>query len=434
MRSKLTVPGELVLGAFFVLLALTAMRGEWITFPLRAPLKAGDLFLTFKTGHPLALGKLYQALLGAGLLLVLVSRAASVTLLCAAFGLVAAVPVQTAVFRVSWVQAYLTETSERLFLGAYMNEHFASNESPEPAFTPITQFQDASEQLQVGFVMLGYGWYIALAATFALLVLVLRRWDFPYRIHAALCLVGVFSALLVGPPMLALLGAEAGLASGDRALIDGDGSKALADYTRAIETNPALGVSDPFLLKVSMALNVASGGRHALGFLGQDLGLANHDAGAENRSSLYANARQRLLEQEAFEPAGAPTLEAPLLEAARRLDSELWRAEGTEHARQHHYSLALGAFSRMQQRPDSTAAFYLADAYLEQGSGEPAVGLLHGLDVFVGQKSIHADVLCTLGDAYTVKGDLVSARIAYQAARDLDKLNNFRATKALTGS
>jgi len=433
VRAPRRLPGSAVLALFLLVLAVASTPGEWLVFPLRASLRARDLHWVWNEGgRELSLAKLFPALAAAGLVLTVVSRPAAIVSLCAALVLVLSVPVETAAFRVGLLEAYVRESSERAAFTAYSSAQFVANVSPEPAFTSIGSFEDAGEQLAIGFAMLGWGWYIAAAAALSLLLIVARGWTFQRRTLAVAATLGLFALAATAPAARVLIESELAQNEGDRLLVRGEGSAAMSSYERALTKNPALAVSTPFLKKSAMALRIASGGRHALGSLSQDLDLLSRRS-EEGIEDVYPLARQRLLEATFMTASGRP-LEASLRRAAIDLQSELWRSEGIARANQHRYVEALGAHLKARTPEDSIAAFYLAHTYLALGIPQPAVEVFSRLEQQVANRSIRADLRCSLGDAYTVQGDLTKARDAYRGCRELDKIENYRAFKALTGS
>lgn len=234
-------------------------------------------------------------------------------------------------------------------------------------------------------------------------------------------------------PLDALVASQRDQNSGDAFLLAGNGMGALHAYSQALEENPELAYSEPFLQKAAMAFNVASGGRHTLGSLGQDLELA--ERGNSETFSLQAQAaRSRLLEPLRSEIYSSSGLESALVAAAVRLDSKLWLLEGLRHARAGRYSEALSDYLHSKENPNSLESFYLAHAYLQLHEPERTLQILNDLEKQVGQPSIRADLFCTIGDAYTTLGDIVRARAMYLKCRELDKVDNFRAVKALSGS
>lgn len=430
------VSGPVVFSVFCLLLALVATRGEWLTFPLGAPLSARDVPLSLEARHgvtALPLARIFQLLVLGGVVASIFSRFSAVVLYAGALVLLALVPLQGAFTRVSWIETYVRESSERLVLSAYANQHFVANVSPEPAFTPALEFENAGEQLAIGFSMMGWGWYIACATVTLLTLMAFRGWRERLRYWAFAGSLAIFGLLVLGPPLGTLLAAQSDQDSGDIQLLHGNGAAAVEAYSRAIERNPALRSSRPFLQKASMAFNVQSGGRHVLGVLAQDLDLAAR-RGDGDVDDLYQGARSRLFEVMHADSYVATNLELPLVAEAERLRGELWLSEGLKLAEERRYPEALGAYLRFTPRPDSVATFYLAHAYIALGDAEPAIPLLKELDRRVGHPAVRADIHCTLGDAQTTSDHVVEARAEYRLCRELDRADNYRALKALTGS
>jgi hypothetical protein len=425
--------GKWVLGAVLVLVGLLATKGDWIAFPIRGPLRAVDITWSWGESRELPVGLAFRMLLVGAFAFASLHRLTSVILASSAVALLGVVPIQAAYYRVSWLGTYLEESAARLRFTAYANQHFVQNISPEPTFFPIDRFETMAEQLRIGVLMLGWGWYIAVAAAFGLLLVLMSGWKMPWRGLTVSCILGVLGVSALAGPLRSALAAQAAQDRGDQLLLDGNGVAAIDAYSRALASNPALALSTPFLGKASMAFSVASGGRHALGSVGRNLELASRRQ-SEDLLKAYAEARTHLADASRDGGYQATPLEAMLADAARNLKSQLWLSEGMVHANQKHYSEALGAYLRIMPTSESLDSFYLAHAYLALGNSSAALPLLRSLDQRVVQPSIHADIKCTLGDAYSAAGNLIEARTAYRSCRDLDKLDNFRAVKALSGT
>lgn len=427
-----SIPGSFVLGAGFVFCALAATRGEWVTFPLRPSLRAHS-FIYEVDAQTFELSVVFAALVLGGAVVGVVSRLAGVVLESAALTLLIGLPVNVAWLHPGLVGAYVSESVQRSTFTAYVNDQLVNNPSPEPTFTPITGFETSAEQLGIGFAMLGWGWYIALFAVLGLFCLLgrgIRAWVvWPVSLGT----VAVLSGCLTLGPLDALVAAQRDQDAGDAYLLAGNGIGALDAYSRALEQNPELSYSEPFLQKAAMAFNVASGGRHTLGSLGHDLELVER-GNAETFSLQAQAARSRLLEPLRSEIYSGSGLESALVAAAVRLDSKLWLLEGLRHARERRYSEALSDYLNSREDPTSLESFYLAHAYLQLHEPERALDILNELEKQIGQPSIRADLFCTIGDAYTTLGDIVRARAMYLKCRELDKVDNFRAVKALSGS
>lgn len=421
-----------MLGAGFVLCALAATRGEWVTFPLRPSLRAHS-FAYAVDAQTLELGAIFAGLVVGGAVVGMVNRLGGLVLEAAALTLLLDLPVNVAWFHGGLVGAYVAESSQRSAFTAYVNDQLVHNPSPEPTFTPIAGFETSAEQLGIAFAMLGWGWYIALFAVLGLLCILgrgVRAWVvWPVSLGTVVALGGS----LMLRPLDALVASQRDQNSGDAFLLAGNGMGALHAYSQALEENPELAYSEPFLQKAAMAFNVASGGRHTLGSLGQDLELT--ERGNSETFSLQAQAaRSRLLEPLRSEIYSSSGLESALVAAAVRLDSKLWLLEGLRHARAGRYSEALSDYLHSKENPSSLESFYLAHAYLQLHEPERTLQILNDLEKQVGQPSIRADLFCTIGDAYTTLGDIVRARAMYLKCRELDKVDNFRAVKALSGS
>lgn len=415
-----------------MLCAFAATRGEWITFPLRTSLRAQSF--AYEVGsQTLDLGVVFGGLVLAGATLGMLNRAAGAVLESAALTLLLALPVDVAWFHGGLVAAYVEESAQRSAFTAYVNDQLVKNPSPEPTFTPIANFETSTEQLGVAVSMLGWGWYIATFTVLGLLCVLVKGPSGRAVWPLSLGTVVVLAACLMFRPLDALVASQRHQDSGDVHLLGGDGVGALDAYSRALQENPELAHSEPFLQKAAMAFNVASGGRHTLGSLGQDLELARR-GDSESFSVQAQAARGRLLEPLRSEIYNSSGLESALVAAAVRLDSKLWLLEGLRHAQVGRFSEALADYLHSKPDTSSLDSFYLAHAYIELHEPERALRILNDLEKQIAQRSIRADIYCTIGDAHTTLGDLVLARTMYLKCRELDKVDNFRAVKALSGS
>jgi hypothetical protein len=420
--------GSLALVLSLLGLGLCAVHGEWLTFPWSGSLTGRDLRFGFTRGQLVSAGHLYWGLLALAALLVMVNRSAALITVVASLVSLSWVPLHAAFFEPSWLSTYVRESHQRLQFAEYVANHFVPNPSPEPAFVPVTKFESLTDQLSIAGSMLGWGFYLACAVGVALLVWVLHAVRYGAWLAAfAFCLLSCMGPL---SPLRGLLLAELAQQRGDRRLARGDGELALDDYAQALALNRALANARPFLTKVALAYQALAGGRHPLGALVH--GLQAPPAGS---AEATRGMRQlSLLETSRNHQAPRGDLERALLGALPELRAELSLGAGLGHARVGDFAEALANYDQLIGVQDLGTQFYLAHAHLALGNAHDAIQLLHPLTRQAVQPSAQADLQCTLGDAYTLARDLVRAREAYVACRELDKLDNYRASRALSGS
>lgn len=412
-------------------LAVLGTLGEWVTFPLSPAISGRNVTMPLgETFVPVTIG--LSGLLLVALVVALLSRGTALVLGAAALALWALVPIQIAAFEPSWLQAYLVESSARSDLAEYLHEHFVANRSPEPGYVAMVRFDGLAEQLKLGVVMLGWGYYLTGAAVVGLLV-VLGSKSLWGDLLLSLGVCCVFLGAAGGGSLWELLGSERAQTRGDRLLARGEPNGALEAYREALVRNPPLRLSPPFLQKLSACYAGWDSRQDPLAELNNAFELANRE-NARLEPTPRLRARDSLRAILTGEAAGATGVEGPLFAAAQRIDSELWLTEGRSHAKAGDFSQALGSYAQAAKgEAPPLLVFYRAHAQLVLGDPDLAIALLPQLVGRVGQGAFRADILCTLGDAYTLKGDLARARDNYRACRDADRVDNFRALRALGG-
>lgn len=431
LRRLRQVTGPLLLvAAVFLPAAALATWGKWLGFPLGAPLTAHDLRLTFDD-REISLAAVLIVLSTASALLMLVSRATAVVLQCASLIALAIVPFQAGMLSTGLAVDYARESRARQELGDFITNAFLPNQSLEPQFEPMLQYESLLDQLNAGLAMLGWGFYISLFGTTGLLLVSLRYWRFPYRFYGVVALLSAFGVLSPLGNLWSLVSAEIAHRKGDYHLVRGRAEQAVLEYSAALDQNEALSDSTPFLIKCAIALDGASGGRHALSQLAPEAYLVEQRSMSRSEGT-YQAARSRLLSTWEMGPAST-NLEKALARLAYRLDSELWRQEGLVEARAGRWTQSLGALFRSGLSDENLTMFYAAVAYMKLGEADAAIDLLELIEKRIHHPSFKADVRCTLGDAYTLRGEVLQAREAYIACKDSDKSDNYRVLRALSG-
>lgn len=412
------------------LLTFVAPRGEWIGFPFGAIRRADDLRWAIGDYGEVTTTQVFRVTMLAGIVTASLHRTTALVCASATVTFLALVFLRVAYFEPEWLATYLHESRERVAFAGYVAEHFVQNRSIEPTFTPIREFETLAEQASVAWAMLGWGYQLACGCACGLLSLL---WlTAPERRTVGMSMAGIAALSLLGAaaPMLRIVQADRARRDADRHLVEGRGAEAIAAYERALAGNPALAHSRPFLRKVALANDALRGERGPWSAVTSNVLLTGQSL--ERRSGIaLERARRRLLEQRGS--TAASELDRAVVTMAEAMESELWIAEGMAHAKRGELARAMAAHSHATPPPGSLAPFYLAHVYLALRRADAALYLIPHLQTLVTHPVLSADLLATLGDALTSEGRLVEARAAYAESRKLDRSDNFRAVRALSG-
>lgn len=428
VQSLARIPGSLVLGALFALLILAGSRGNWVTFPMTAPISATQIPVT---GLPLSAGGLLALLLLLTLLAATFSRGLACVVWLAALALLFRVPLELALHQPEWLQNYLVQLADRIGMTQFVAEHYVLNVSPEPTMVPMDRIDSTDDQLRLAMLMLSRSWYFTVAVSLGLFFTLMGCWSSTHR-AAWLSVPGVLLAAgLLLPPLWSLEQAQGERDRGDLQLNAGDGARALQSYAAAYAANPGLMGARPFWLQVAMAQAQASGGRNVYAELVRPLSLVLGRTPLQDAAAYEAASQQ--LTALALPPA-SDALQAGLLQQTAALRNDLLVQEALLHYNAGNFNRATSVMQRAQPSPTSAARFYLAAMTMSQGGYLQAAEMLKALDAQLAHVTVRADIACTLGDAYTGAGLTEDARTAYLNCQSLDELTNYRATKALGGT
>jgi len=435
-RSRVRSSGSLAFGLCLAVLVLLAPFGDWVSFPLGAAVRGEHIEWEIDGFSSVSTSLIYWGLTLSAIALMPIHRVGSLILASASLAFLLLVFFRVALFEPEWLWTYVRESSERVTFASYGNNQFIANRSVEPTFVPVREFETLEDQLTVAVAMLGWGFYLALAASlgvlFQLAVLSDPATLLPATLLPACGLVFGFVMLGGFHPLKRMAQAELDRRQADRWLVEGRGLDAVGAYARATQSNANLAGSRPLLQKVAMAYDALSRGRDPLGGLASDLTSTSGRDRVESTEPIVS-ARRRLIGLRDYAAPAVTGLEAPLLTTGATLTSELWTLEGLVHARQGHPASAISAYDQATPRPDSLHRFYPAHADLELGDPTQALDVVPSLLETVKHPTLAADLLSTMGDAHTVDGDLKKARDAYVQSRELDRTDNYRVVRALSG-
>lgn len=426
VRRWPALPGRWVLGSMLALAALLATQGNWMAFPLTAPIRGPAL-----GGNGCAL------LILSALALWRFSRGAALLLLCAALAWLLSVPLSTAQRRPDLLQRYVVETGDRLQLNRFLVEQHVLNLSPEPSLVPIDRISGAPDQVRVASLALARPWYVTVLAVSGLLLLLLARRPPERARFWGLAAVSVSSALLL-PPWLALDRSERRFAEAQRALVAGDGGTALTQLQEALALSPGRAAALPFWHQVELSAALAHAGHDdngpwiaAMSLLLEPMPPDGTTAYTETLARLTAIGPDRAPDDDRAGPDDwAQWRRAARAAVRQELHLHLaWRLQA-----QGDLTGALRAVHEAWAAPTRTSQVLMADILMRHGGWGAAVEVLRRFDAAVVHPTVRADVACSVGDALTGAGRLLEARQAYLSCQTLDELTNYRVLRALGGT
>lgn len=329
-------------------------------------------------------------------------------------------PVYLAFTRVDLLTAYVEASRSRLAVEKLFDGLLGWGVGADATFQPVTGFGSMTEQLSAGFAMLGSGWYLALAT-----LLIALRFNWPGS-PASLAVFGRFSAWTVAAGALAALlltpwSALYSRAEGDQALIQGDALGALNGYRWALEGNPALGVSEPFLSHVALALNQVDPSLNTPAVVSE---FVVHRGPGSGR---FAGRNDDWGEEWTW-------FAGPLEALERELVARRWRDKALAAAKKDRWLAAQAAFREaLNYRPVLENRVGLALSSFIAGDLDQGLPLALDDIYTIAHKPLRARMLCAVGDGYTRAGRLLAAREYYMACRNEEKQGNLVATRALSG-
>lgn len=332
---------------------------------------------------------------------------------------------QLATYDSEWLLHYMQDSLVRSDIQRFNITHALINKGVEPSLRYITEFEHLGSRLNLVWEVLGWGWVLGvLGMTVAATGLRLRhRLSVP---GDSLLLWAIIMPLLIlmltGWPTLS---ADLAHRRGDAQLAAGETAAALESYRAALDRDPVLASSAPFLNKVSRAYLSAYGEddpRAVLTLLDQALVQKTSE-----QAEHLLNTRRPL--------QGGP-FDAAIEDRLSQMEVQIYLNRGLAAEKESNYPLAI-AYYRLALRGDPAAIharYFLARALLETRDTTEAMKIADALPDAVYHASVKADFYGLIGDVYRVLGDHNRAREAYATAYQLDNKDNYRPMKELSGT
>jgi predicted negative regulator of RcsB-dependent stress response len=422
---------------FLSLIALAAVYISWLEFPLSAALNAYEIAWNWQEYLNVSIGPIFQLCILFGCFFLLNGQLLiAMVFLSLALAQVLFMPWHVYLSHPDWLAGYIVESRERQQLYYFTQEKFVPNIISEPTYITIKQFETLFDQLGIAFQMLSIGWYVALFATCAILVVLLTRSKHYLRFIIVFALIISFGMLPNITSTIAQARAALAQHQGSQYLADNHATEALQAYGIALELNPALASSPTFLIKAADAFAMRTRGLHS----STDISKASIIIGQSNlldsytaTSSSYRQARALLhgADENYF---SSTEMEKALYQLRTRLVNQLWISEGLAEYQRGELHKAMQAFQQVTDDDDYLVArFFLATLYIRLNTPQLALDLLQPYLHQIAHPSIKADIYCTIGDAYARANDLLNARKAYISCTKSDNTKNYRATRALSG-
>jgi tetratricopeptide (TPR) repeat protein len=424
-----------ILGLIGAGLLAAGALGPWLDFPLSSSLYPKDLLIPAPGPGMVSLQSM---LLGIGLLAGIGWLSGSRLLMLIAGLTVAMLLIYFLhgwMLDDQWLPRYLSESEQREAVQAFLSEYYWPNFNPEPTVTLETDFEYLTDQLRVFWYSSGWGFGFCLIGMILLLLDCLM-------VTPAAGLKSLGILLLVGSAVMLLFfplfNAELKQRHGDELLASGRLREAISAFETSLRMNPALQDSKRFLLKTSRAYYQLEGDDSLLGgyYLASSRTRWVIDKSLSQGAKLALERSVKILTFVLGSDYQGNLLETAIL----RRSAEEYRkiriqqgldayAEGEPSRSMNFFREALNA-----DRKQLHAGFLLAHVQRELGLIPDAVSTLGEMLQLVEQDSIRADLLCTLGDAYSREQQPLPAREAYARCFQADSLYNFRAVFNLGGT
>lgn len=408
-----------------LLLALAGALGEWIGFPLSAPIQGLDwdsadpAWLRRYPAAPFLL--LLTAAPGA---LLLNGRRIGTWLLAVSGAALLAVPAGILLFDPTWLYRSVEDSSQFDALYYFANTFLdVPNADYAPQLRHADAFQYLPDRAWIAGALLAWGWGLCLLAWVAVVLLLRRARLLPSLkgLVPPLALAGL-AALVAGAPALM---ADFRYRQADQRLALGDYRGALASYTAALDHDPVLGYSKVFLINAARTYYQKDGSTSP--FVGVWLADSQRTLGFETRKAGLTAAAAA---------ADDSPLGLALGRLARRQTAELWVAQGLAYLKRGDPGAAAFGFRKAlnEYRDWRHARWFFARALLDLKNFDESEQLLDELATTVHNPSVRANVYNALGDAAAGAGEQAKARKAYATAYSLDSKENLWAMKGLSGS
>lgn len=413
-----------------MLLALAGGMSVWLRFPMSAPVPGTAVLMVVPglSGLDLPIATLFLALV----LLLLVASLANWRPLVgvawlAAWMVLFYFPWQILFHDPQWLLEYMRDSVLRGDLQRFINSHFLKNKGVEPTLTYITDFEHLADRTLLIWHLLGWGWMLSLLGLIIFAIGQSLRRGFPVTGRSAL-LVGLSSPglllIVVGFPALV---ADWQHYRADRLLATDEPRKALQAYARAINLDPMLGYSAPFLTKVSKAYYLIVGEAEP----SAQLYLVNEDL--KRKPLDLAEARLANIDVHTLPPSPFSASMASLI---RKKRAEAYISRGVIADKRGDLSISI-RYYKLALEIDPTlinAQFFLAKALLDVRDLNGALQIALSLPEQVYHSSVKADFYSLIGDCYRLMGETNKAREAYFTSYELDNKDNYRSMKELSGT
>ena len=225
---------------------------------------------------------------------------------------------------------------------------------------------------------------------------------------------------------------------GDAFLASGKPADAIAAYEKALQMNPLLNHSHGFLTKASRGFYELEGTDSPLAVLYLNSIRINWLTGDPLSSGVSERLAEsnRILSNVLFVDFQGSSLQSAILHYSiiEYIRSLVTQGLDAYTAGKIPVGIDLLRKALSMDRNQLHTGFYLAHLQIQMGLVDEAVVTLKDMLELVDHTSIRADLLCTLGDAYTSADRSIQAREAYMQCLEEDSLLNYRAVYNLGGT
>lgn len=408
-------------------LVLIGSFGPWLTFPLSAPV------YVFDVGTPLTVGAICiiaVAFTGIGWIFQFQ--------FLLTIGLVMMALVPSRYFLDTWLTnahrmtMYVNESDQRWQLQEFLSSNYWPNGNPEPGMVLIREVGNLIDRFALAWHMTSWGW--TLSAVGIILLLISGQFSSLLRIPCQLAVI--VTLVLSGLTAYPAISAENNRQQGDFLVTLGRAGDAIDTYRDAMNKDPFLQFSRPFVIQLSRIYYAAEGRYSTMAAFY----LANRQISSQSQQGRILNgdrinAARRYLLPALLRPIVSDSLETAVIRQSEAEDIRLLILKGISDIEQGDLASAVEVFQQTLERDSSQlhVQFLLAHALRLLGQYDDSIGNLEAMLLSVANDNLRADIICTIGDAHREAGNSLQARTAYTECLDSDSLFNYRAVKQLGG-
>ena len=337
---------------------------------------------------------------------------------------------------------YMEQSEERAALQGFITQYYWSNINPDHLVTLVGKYEHLWQRLILKWNVVGVGCKTAFIGALILFFSDIFTVRFSSGVLFIVTALIVTGALALAVPVIR---ADIAHHQGDTLSIIGKQRQALEAYNTAIELDPMLAYSVPFLIKASRLYHRIESGRSLLGGL-YLLNMAITGTGSRQLSESFLekldNAQLVISELMSLDKKVKPLepeatkLQLAIMRQSLKQSTSAWVSRGLLEYSNGLRLESLRSFQNALKENQSQVhvKYFIAHILMELKRSNESVILLSSAIQSVRSKQLRADFLCTIGNAYENLDKPLLARDAYTLCYELDPVYNYRAVRHLSGT